>query len=74
MYVAHQATVGSSTTPPGSSGAVRKIVVDVDHYGNTSSGSIPRTLADAAADGHLKHGGAVVLMTGWARGSLGGPR
>ena len=33
-----------------------KVVVNVDRYGNTSSGSIPLALADAAADGRLKPG------------------
>ena len=33
-----------------------KVVVNVDRYGNTSSGSIPLALADAAADGRLRDG------------------
>ena len=44
-----------------------KIVVNVDRYGNTSSGSIPLALADAAADGRL-HEGELVLMTGMGAG------
>jgi 3-oxoacyl-[acyl-carrier-protein] synthase-3 len=44
-----------------------KIVVNVDRYGNTSSGSIPLALADAAADGRL-HKGELVLMTGMGAG------
>ena len=32
--------------------------MNVDRYGNTSSGSIPLALADAAADGRLKPGDA----------------
>ena len=44
-----------------------KIVVNVDRYGNTSSGSIPLALADAAADGRLRPG-ALVLMTGMGAG------
>ena len=31
-----------------------KVVVNVDRYGNTSSGSIPLALAEAQADGRLK--------------------
>ena len=33
-----------------------KVVVNVDRYGNTSSGSIPLALADAADDGRLEPG------------------
>jgi 3-oxoacyl-[acyl-carrier-protein] synthase-3 len=39
----------------------------VDRYGNTSSGSIPLALADAAQDGRLKPG-KLVLMTGMGAG------
>jgi 3-oxoacyl-[acyl-carrier-protein] synthase III len=42
-------------------------VVNVDRYGNTSSGSIPLALADAVADGRL-HKGQLVLMTGMGAG------
>ena len=44
-----------------------KIVINVDRYGNTSSGSIPLALADAQADGRLRDG-ALVLMTGMGAG------
>lgn len=44
-----------------------RVVVNVDKYGNTSSGSIPLALADAETDGRLKHG-ATVLMTGMGAG------
>jgi 3-oxoacyl-[acyl-carrier-protein] synthase III len=44
-----------------------KVVVNVDRYGNTSSGSIPLALADAATDGRL-HEGELVLMTGMGAG------
>ena len=44
-----------------------KVVVNVDKYGNTSSGSIPLALADAAADGRLRKG-ELVLMTGMGAG------
>jgi 3-oxoacyl-[acyl-carrier-protein] synthase-3 len=39
-----------------------RVVINVDRYGNTSSGSIPLALADAAADGRLRPG-QLVLMT-----------
>jgi 3-oxoacyl-[acyl-carrier-protein] synthase-3 len=44
-----------------------RVVVNVDKYGNTSSGSIPLALADANADGRL-HAGSLVLMTGMGAG------
>ncbi|HEY7398446.1 MAG TPA: beta-ketoacyl-ACP synthase III, partial [Gaiellaceae bacterium] len=44
-----------------------KIVVNVDRYGNTSSGSIPLALADAADDGRLEPG-KLVLLTGMGAG------
>jgi 3-oxoacyl-[acyl-carrier-protein] synthase-3 len=44
-----------------------RTVVNVDRYGNTSSGSIPLALADARADGRLRDG-ALVLMTGMGAG------
>jgi 3-oxoacyl-[acyl-carrier-protein] synthase III len=44
-----------------------KVVVNVDRYGNTSSGSIPLALADAATDGRLREG-ELVLMTGMGAG------
>src|SRR5262249_20954186 len=44
-----------------------KVVVNVDRYGNTSSGSIPLALADALDDGRLKPG-KLVLMTGMGAG------
>ena len=44
-----------------------KTIVNVDRYGNTSSGSIPLALADARAEGRLRDG-ALVLMTGMGAG------
>jgi 3-oxoacyl-[acyl-carrier-protein] synthase III len=44
-----------------------KIVVNVDRYGNTSSGSIPLALADARTEGRLRDG-ALILMTGMGAG------
>jgi 3-oxoacyl-[acyl-carrier-protein] synthase III len=44
-----------------------KVVVNVDRYGNTSSGSIPLALAEADAAGRL-HEGDLVLMTGMGAG------
>ena len=44
-----------------------RVVINVDRYGNTSSGSIPLALAEAAADGRLQPG-QLVLMTGMGAG------
>jgi 3-oxoacyl-[acyl-carrier-protein] synthase III len=44
-----------------------RVVVNVDKYGNTSSGSIPLALADAEAEGRLEPG-STVLMTGMGAG------
>lgn len=44
-----------------------RVVTNVDRFGNTSSGSIPLALADAAADGRLRPG-KLVLMTGMGAG------
>ena len=43
------------------------MVVNVDRFGNTSSGSIPLALADAAQDGRFEPGN-LVLMTGMGAG------
>jgi len=44
-----------------------RTVVNVDRFGNTSSGSIPLALADAREDGRLRDG-ALILMTGMGAG------
>ncbi len=44
-----------------------RTVVNVDRFGNTSSGSIPLALADAREDGRLREG-SLVLMTGMGAG------
>jgi 3-oxoacyl-[acyl-carrier-protein] synthase-3 len=44
-----------------------RTVMNVQRYGNTSSGSIPLALADARADGRLREG-QLVLMTGMGAG------
>jgi len=68
VYVPHQANVRIIDH------AVRKLgipqektVVNVEKYGNTSSGSIPLALADAADDGRLEPG-KLVLLTGMGAG------
>jgi 3-oxoacyl-[acyl-carrier-protein] synthase-3 len=68
LYVPHQANVRIIDHATKKLGIPEeKVVINVDRYGNTSSGSIPLALADAAADGRLKPG-ALVLMTGMGAG------
>jgi 3-oxoacyl-[acyl-carrier-protein] synthase III len=68
VYVPHQANIRIIDHAARKLGFPReKVVVNVDRYGNTSSGSIPLALADAADDGRLKPG-ARVLMTGMGAG------
>src|SRR5438552_15948700 len=68
VYVPHQANVRIIDHAAKKLGfPEEKVVVNVDRYGNTSSGSIPLALADAAADGRLKPG-RLVLMTGMGAG------
>jgi len=68
VYIPHQANVRIMDHAAEKLGIPReKMVVNVDRYGNTSSGSIPLALADAQADGRLEDG-ALVLMTGMGAG------
>jgi len=68
VYVPHQANVRIMTHAAEKLGISRdRMVVNVDRYGNTSSGSIPLALADAQRDGRLKKGD-LVLMTGMGAG------
>jgi 3-oxoacyl-[acyl-carrier-protein] synthase III len=68
VYVPHQANKRIIDHAAGKLGIPEeKVVVNVDRYGNTSSGSIPLALADAVADGRLREG-ELVLMTGMGAG------
>jgi 3-oxoacyl-[acyl-carrier-protein] synthase-3 len=68
VYVPHQANIRIINHAAEKLGIpLEKIVVNVDRYGNTSSGSIPLALADAADDGRLGPG-KLVLMTGMGAG------
>ena len=68
VYVPHQANVRIIDHAAKKLGFPKeKVVVNVDRFGNTSSGSIPLALADAAADGMLEPG-SLVLMTGMGAG------
>jgi 3-oxoacyl-[acyl-carrier-protein] synthase-3 len=68
VYVPHQANVRIMDHAAEKLGIPReRMVVNVDRYGNTSSGSIPLALADAQREGRLKKGD-LVLMTGMGAG------
>ncbi|CAN5243983.1 ketoacyl-ACP synthase III [soil metagenome] len=68
VYVPHQANVRIMDHAAQKLGIPReRMVVNVDRYGNTSSGSIPLALAEAQEDGRLKEGN-LVLMTGMGAG------
>jgi 3-oxoacyl-[acyl-carrier-protein] synthase-3 len=68
VYIPHQANVRIIDHAVGKLRIPKdRVVVNVDRYGNTSSGSIPLALADAQADGRL-HEGDLVLMTGMGAG------
>jgi 3-oxoacyl-[acyl-carrier-protein] synthase-3 len=68
LYVPHQANKRIIDYAAGKLGiSPEKTVVNVDRYGNTSSGSIPLALAEAREAGRLRDG-ALVLMTGMGAG------
>jgi 3-oxoacyl-[acyl-carrier-protein] synthase-3 len=68
VYVPHQANVRIIDHAVRKLGIPKeKVVINVDRYGNTSSGSIPLALADAESDKRLEPGKRV-LMTGMGAG------
>jgi 3-oxoacyl-[acyl-carrier-protein] synthase-3 len=68
VYVPHQANVRIIDHATKKLGIPsERVVINVDRYGNTSSGSIPLALADAQVDGRLR-AGKLVLMTGMGAG------
>jgi 3-oxoacyl-[acyl-carrier-protein] synthase-3 len=68
VYVPHQANVRIIDHARKKLGIPEeRTVVNVDRFGNTSSGSIPLALGDAELDGRLKEG-EMVLMTGMGAG------
>ncbi len=68
VYVPHQANKRIIDYAVGKLGVPKeRTVVNVERFGNTSSGSIPLALADARADGRLQEG-SLVLMTGMGAG------
>ena len=68
VYVPHQANKRIIDYAVGKLGiSPERTIVNVDRFGNTSSGSIPLALGDARAEGRLTDG-ALVLMTGMGAG------
>jgi 3-oxoacyl-[acyl-carrier-protein] synthase III len=68
LYIPHQANVRIIDHATRKLGVPSdRVVINVDRYGNTSSGSIPLALADAVSDGRLRKGN-LVLMTGMGAG------
>jgi 3-oxoacyl-[acyl-carrier-protein] synthase-3 len=68
VYVPHQANKRIIDYAADKLGIpLEKTVVNVDRFGNTSSGSIPLALTDAREEGRLREG-ALVLMTGMGAG------
>jgi 3-oxoacyl-[acyl-carrier-protein] synthase-3 len=68
VYIPHQANVRIIDHATNKLGIPSdRVVINVDRYGNTSSGSIPLALAEAQADGRLQPG-KLVLMTGMGAG------
>jgi len=68
VYIPHQANVRIMDHAAQKLGIPReRMVVNVDRYGNTSSGSIPLAMVDAQTQGRLKEGD-LVLMTGMGAG------
>ena len=68
LYVPHQANVRIIKHAVERLGIPEeKVVINVDRYGNTSSGSIPLALAEAVRDKRVDKGD-IVLMTGMGAG------
>src|SRR5437660_7086060 len=68
LYVPHQANIRIIKHAVERLGIPEeKVVINVDRYGNTSSGSIPLALAEAVHDGRVEKGD-IVLMTGMGAG------
>jgi 3-oxoacyl-[acyl-carrier-protein] synthase III len=68
VYIPHQANIRIIDHAAKKLGfPPEKVVINVERYGNTSSGSIPIALAEAIEDGRVRRG-SKVLMTGMGAG------
>ena len=64
LFVSHQANrriIESAASRLGLDD--RKVVINIDHFGNTTAATIPLALADAVADGRLQKGRLVLLTS-----------
>lgn len=62
-FIPHQANVRIIETAAKKLGvSMDKFIVTLDHYGNTSSASIPLALAEAVEDGRIKRGQKLALI------------
>ncbi|NND60933.1 MAG: beta-ketoacyl-ACP synthase 3, partial [Gammaproteobacteria bacterium] len=68
LVIPHQANVRIIDALADKLGVPReKVVVNIEHYGNTSSATIPIALTDALAQGRVKPG-AIILMPAFGAG------
>jgi 3-oxoacyl-[acyl-carrier-protein] synthase-3 len=74
LYVSHQANRRIIEATAERLGLpVKKVVINLDRYGNTTAATIPLALADARADGRLRKGHLVLLGSvgaGFTAGSV----
>lgn len=64
LLVPHQANIRIIHATAAEAGVpLDKVMINIDRYGNTSSGSIPLALAQAEQEGRLKPGMIVLLVT-----------
>jgi 3-oxoacyl-[acyl-carrier-protein] synthase-3 len=68
LYIPHQANLRIIDHAVRDLGFSKdRVMINVDRYGNTSSGSIPIALSEALADGRVQKGD-LILMTGMGAG------
>jgi 3-oxoacyl-[acyl-carrier-protein] synthase III len=68
LYIPHQANLRIIDHAVRDLGfSMDRVMINVDRYGNTSSGSIPIALSEALADGRVQKGD-LILMTGMGAG------
>jgi 3-oxoacyl-[acyl-carrier-protein] synthase-3 len=64
LFVPHQASSRIIMAAADKLGLPRdKVVINIDHYGNTTAGTIPLALFDAAEQGRLKKGDLVLMAS-----------
>ena len=73
LFVPHQASLRIILAAAEKLGMPReKIVINIDHFGNTTAGTIPLALNDAVQAGRLKRGDLVLLASVGAGFTVGG--